>query len=267
MRRFQLPPCGAVAELSPCSRREGGGAVRSPHIPLLFTELMVVKPWEKEKEKDYDLGIFIHLDHFFLKFISQVADSEPRRPQAGGFAAGVCGVWAKPCASSRGLNKQTALLPVTGEPAKGRFGTRSCCSSVSPGRAALGLPAGARRGLLGPAPAPPARLRRSRRRCGGCASGSSRGNRRFWVPWRMLLKIVSRCLMNICWKGDSTISLGNLFQYFVICTVKKFLPIFMWNFLCFRIPVFQFPLNCFSKTEERTSIDQAPFYLKMTSPN
>lgn len=78
----------------------------------------------------------------------------------------------------------------------------------------------------------------------------------------MLLKIVSRCLVNICSKGDS---LGNLFQYFVTCTVKKFLPIFRWNFLRFRIPVFLFPLNCLSKTEERTSIDKAPFYLKMTS--
>ena len=33
-------------------------------------------------------------------------------------------------------------------------------------------------------------------------------------------------------EGDSTASLGSLFQCSVTLTVKKFFPMFVWNFLC-----------------------------------
>lgn len=44
--------------------------------------------------------------------------------------------------------------------------------------------------------------------------------------------IVSRWFPNISSKGESTAFLGNLFQYSVILTGKKFFLIFWWNLLC-----------------------------------
>lgn len=46
------------------------------------------------------------------------------------------------------------------------------------------------------------------------------------------LRIVSRQILNISRKGDSTSSLGNLFQCSVTPRVKNFFLTFRWNFLC-----------------------------------
>ena len=42
----------------------------------------------------------------------------------------------------------------------------------------------------------------------------------------------SRQVLNISIGGDSTTSLGNLFQCSITLTVKKFYHVLVWNFLC-----------------------------------
>jgi len=53
---------------------------------------------------------------------------------------------------------------------------------------------------------------------------------------------VSRWVLNISREGDSTTSLGNLFQGFACLRVKKFFLMFSWNFLCFSLCPLSLPL-------------------------
>lgn len=48
----------------------------------------------------------------------------------------------------------------------------------------------------------------------------------------MFSRKTSRWVLNIFRAEDSTTSLGSLFQWSVTFTVKKFLCMFLWNFLC-----------------------------------
>lgn len=70
-------------------------------------------------------NIFLHLDNFFLKIC--ISSGRLRTPESPGWwcLGEAPGVW-------------TVHLLVTGEPAKGRFGSRSRCSSTSPGRRCSG---------------------------------------------------------------------------------------------------------------------------------
>ena len=52
------------------------------------------------------------------------------------------------------------------------------------------------------------------------------------VPYSMLHRKMSRWVLSISREGDSTASLGSLFQCFVTLTVKKFFLMFVWNFPC-----------------------------------
>ncbi|KAJ7417752.1 hypothetical protein WISP_62774 [Willisornis vidua] len=61
-------------------------------------------------------------------------------------------------------------------------------------------------------------------------------------------KVASRRFLNVSSEGNSTTSLGNLFQWSVTRTLKFFL-IFWWNFLC--ISFYPLPLAlCFGTTEK-----------------
>ena len=53
------------------------------------------------------------------------------------------------------------------------------------------------------------------------------------VTCSRLHRTLSRRILNISREGDSTTSLGNLFQCSVTHRVKKFFLMFRWNFLCF----------------------------------
>ena len=63
------------------------------------------------------------------------------------------------------------------------------------------------------------------------------------VPCSRSHRKASRQVLNISIKGDSTSSLGNLFQCSIILTVKRFC-MFVWNILCSSFLLF-FPL-CFT---------------------
>ena len=52
------------------------------------------------------------------------------------------------------------------------------------------------------------------------------------VPWSKLHRKVSRQIWSVSRQGDSTASLGSLFQCSVILTVKKFFLLLRWDFLC-----------------------------------
>jgi len=45
--------------------------------------------------------------------------------------------------------------------------------------------------------------------------------------------------LNISREGDSTTSLGSLFQCSVTLRVKKFFLMFRWNFLCFILLAYE----------------------------
>jgi len=55
------------------------------------------------------------------------------------------------------------------------------------------------------------------------------------VTWSRLHRTLSRQVFNISREGDSTTSLGNLFQGSITLRVKKFFLMFRWNFLCFSL--------------------------------
>ena len=55
------------------------------------------------------------------------------------------------------------------------------------------------------------------------------------VTYSRLQRILSRRVLNISREGDSTTSLGSLFQCSVTLRVKKFFLMFSWNFLCFSL--------------------------------
>jgi len=55
------------------------------------------------------------------------------------------------------------------------------------------------------------------------------------VTYSRLHRNASRWVLNISREGDSTTSLGSLFQCSVTLRVKKFLLMFRWNFLCFSL--------------------------------
>ena len=54
------------------------------------------------------------------------------------------------------------------------------------------------------------------------------------VTYSRLHRTLSRQVLNISREGESTTSLGNLFQCSITLKVKKFFLMFSWNFLCFR---------------------------------
>jgi len=56
------------------------------------------------------------------------------------------------------------------------------------------------------------------------------------VPYHRSHKYTSRWVLNISIAGDSTTSLGNLFQCSITLTMKKFFHmILVWNFLCLSV--------------------------------
>ena len=55
------------------------------------------------------------------------------------------------------------------------------------------------------------------------------------VTYSRLHRTASRQVLNISRDGDSTTSLGNLFQCFVTLKVSKLFLLFRWNFLCFIV--------------------------------
>ena len=55
------------------------------------------------------------------------------------------------------------------------------------------------------------------------------------VTYSRLHRTLSRRVLNISREGDSTTSLGNLFQGFVTLRVKKFFLMFRRSFLCFNL--------------------------------
>ena len=55
------------------------------------------------------------------------------------------------------------------------------------------------------------------------------------VSYSRLHRTSSRRVLNISREGDSTTSLGSLFQCSVTLRGKKFILIFSWSFLCFSL--------------------------------
>ena len=55
------------------------------------------------------------------------------------------------------------------------------------------------------------------------------------VTYSRLHRILSRWVLNVSREGDSTTSLGSLFQCSVTLRGKKFFLMFSWNFLCFSL--------------------------------
>jgi len=53
------------------------------------------------------------------------------------------------------------------------------------------------------------------------------------VTYSRLHRTLSRWVLNMSREGDSTSSLGSLFQCSVTLRGKKFFLMFRWNFLCF----------------------------------
>lgn len=58
--------------------------------------------------------------------------------------------------------------------------------------------------------------------------------------------MISRWLLNISKKGDSTASLGNLCKHSLTFTVKKHLLMFKWRFICFSSLRLSWYFRCFS---------------------
>ena len=52
------------------------------------------------------------------------------------------------------------------------------------------------------------------------------------VPYNMLHRQTFRWVVNFSIEGDSTTSLGNLFQCSITLTVMNFFFMFVWNILC-----------------------------------
>jgi len=55
------------------------------------------------------------------------------------------------------------------------------------------------------------------------------------VTYSRLHRTLSRQVLNISREGDSTTSLGRLFQCSITLRVKKFFFVLSWNFLCFSL--------------------------------
>ena len=55
------------------------------------------------------------------------------------------------------------------------------------------------------------------------------------ITYSRLHRTLSRQVLNISREGDSTTSLGSLFQFSVTLRGKKFFLMFRWNFLCFSL--------------------------------
>ena len=55
------------------------------------------------------------------------------------------------------------------------------------------------------------------------------------ITYSRLHRTLSRRVLNISREGDSTTSLGSLFQCSFTLRVKKFFFMFTWNFLCFNL--------------------------------
>ena len=68
-----------------------------------------------------------------------------------------------------------------------------------------------------------------------CGSSSPTPPCRSSVAYSRLHRILSRWVLNISREGDSTTSLGSLFQCSVTLRGKKFFLMFRWNFLCFSL--------------------------------
>jgi len=58
------------------------------------------------------------------------------------------------------------------------------------------------------------------------------------VTYSRLHRTASRQVLNISREGESTTSLGNLFQGSVTLRGKKFFLLFRWDFLCFSLCLF-----------------------------
>jgi len=68
-----------------------------------------------------------------------------------------------------------------------------------------------------------------------CCGYSSPTPCRSRVTYSRPQRTLSRWVLNISREGDSTTSLGSLFQCSVILRGKKFFLLFRWNFLCFSL--------------------------------
>ena len=66
------------------------------------------------------------------------------------------------------------------------------------------------------------------------------------VPYSSLSRKASKRVLNISREGDSTASLGSLFQCSVTHMVNKFFCMFVWNFLCSSLCPLLFILSLYT---------------------
>ena len=78
------------------------------------------------------------------------------------------------------------------------------------------------------------------------------------VTQSRLHRTASRWVLNFSREGDSTTSLGNLFQCSVTLRVKKFFLMFSWNFLCFSLCPLPLVLSL-GTTEKKPTFSSCPW--------